>query len=78
MPRRRPVRDRHAAGPATGPYRPHRQRRGPVWPAALLAIALAFARIAGRTTDEWALTAASYASERQCGRTRYLADRPPD
>jgi hypothetical protein len=49
-----------------------------LWPAALLAVALAFVRIAGRTADEWALTAASYAWERQLGRTRYLADRPPD
>ena len=49
-----------------------------LWPAALLAVALAFARIAGRTADEWALTALSYAWERQRGRTRYLAARPPD
>jgi Putative type VII ESX secretion system translocon, EccE len=49
-----------------------------MWPAAVLAVALAFVRIAGRTADEWALTAASYAWEHYRGRTRYLADKPPD
>ena len=47
------------------------------WPAALLTVALAFVRIAGRTVDEWALTAASYTWENYRGRTRYLADAPP-
>ena len=49
-----------------------------LWPAALTAVALAFVRIAGRTADEWALTALSFAWERYRGRTRYLADKPPD